>query len=203
MSFRQTTVPIAILFLLLSNAVTASAAVVWHAPGWSYRAQIKVVSNSGEVDVAAVRIRHAGMVCEDGRDYRIFNAAGKPVPYQITYHDARRDTLISFRCAGLDERFYIYFGKPDAQADPMRAITKEQPGAGPPKPGPAAGGWIPKAGLVLRTMRRPKNVDNPKTIDELTQLLQQAHQPDGAAYRANISDGFNPFGDSFQFISTG
>ena len=121
MSFRRTTVPIAVLFLLLSDAVTASAAAVWHAPGWSYRAQIKIVSNSGKVDVAAVRICHAGMACEDGRDYRIFDAAGKPVPYQITYHHPRRDTLISFRCLGLDERFYIYFGKPDAQADPLRA----------------------------------------------------------------------------------
>ena len=50
-----------------------------------------------DADTAAVRI-HAGAAAPTANDYRIFDAAGQRVPYEVTYHDPARDTLISFRC---------------------------------------------------------------------------------------------------------
>lgn len=201
MSFRRTINVASALLGVLSMVLTASARVPWHAPDWPYRAVVKVTSNRAKVDVAAVRIRHAGTALEDGRDYRIFDGAGRPVPYQITFHDARRDTLISLRCGRVEENFYVYFGRSDPNVDPMRAIAEQRPGAGAPKPGPAAGGWVPKAGLVLTTMRRPRDAANPNSIDELTKLIEQSAGLDGADYHNNIGDGVNRFGDSDYFIS--
>jgi len=182
--------------------IASPAAVDWHAPGWSHRAVVKVTAaGSAGVDVAATRLTHAGVARPDGDDYRIFDAAGRPVPYQLVYHAPRWDSLISFRCDRPGRTFYIYFGKDDAGPDPMRAIVDERPGAGAPKAGAAAGGWIPRAGLVLVTMRRPREVDNPKTVEQLERLIEQSPRLDGAGYRHNICDGFNPFGDSDYFIS--
>ena len=187
--------------LMLGATTPALAQPAWHAPGWSHRAVVKVgVAGSGS-DTAAVRILHAGTARDDGRDYRLFDGAGRPVPYAITYHAPGRDTLISFRAAVPGGTFGVYFGKADAPPDAMRALVDPQPGAGPPQPGPAAGGWIPRAGLVLTTMRRPPEIDNPKTVDAMAALITQSPRIDGAAYRRNIRDGVNPFGDSDHFIS--
>ncbi len=196
------------LSISLAVAVTfwavapALAQPKWHAPGWLHRAVVKVgKAGSQGVDTAAVRILHAGAARDDGRDYRIFSSAGQPAPYEITYHAPGRDTLISFRAAAPGGTFYIYFGKTDAPADPMRAVAKPGTGAGPPQAGPAAGGWIPRAGLVLTTMRRPAEVENPKTVEAMATLIARSPRLDGAAYRRNIRDGVNPFGDSDHFIS--
>ena len=186
------------LVLLLAGAARA---LDWHAPGWQRRAVVDIASKAGGVDVAAVRIYHGGDAAPDANDYRIFDEAARPVPYQVTWHHPRRDTLLSFRCASGQGTFAIYYGKPDAGRDPLRAIDQTEPGKGAPRPGPGADGWIPRAGLVLTTMRRPREADNPKSIEQLTDLISQSPGPDGAGYRARISDSFNPFGDSDYFIS--
>ncbi|MEX0654761.1 MAG: PKD domain-containing protein [Phycisphaeraceae bacterium] len=186
-------------------ALTASvthAAPNWHADEYRYRAIVELRDNGSEgVDVAAVRIRHAGMTRDDAHDYRLFSADGQPVPYQVTFHDPQRDTLISFRSPNDEGTYYIYFGHADADIDPHRARLNERPGTGPPTPGPAADGWIPRAGLVLATHRRPRDTPNPDTPDDFAALLTHAPGPDGAAYRRNIADGYNPFGDSDHYLS--
>ena len=194
------------LALIVAATSTATSALAtpqnWHAPGWSHRAVVKVTGGAGGgVDVAAVRIIHAGVARTDGADYRIFDESRNAVPYEITFHAPGRETLISFRSPRPAGVFFVYFGKADAAADPMRAVVDPRPGAGPPDPGPSAGGWIPRAGLVLTTMRRPRDADNPKTVNELATLMEKSARPDGAGYRSNIRDGYNPFGDSDYFIS--
>ena len=179
----------------------SASAMDWHASGWSQRAIVGIASKAGNVDVAAVRIYHAGKAAADGNDYRVFDEAGRAVAYQVTYHHPERDTLLSFRCDSGGGRFAIYYGKPGSLRDPMRAIDNAKPGSGPPKPGPAAGGWIPRAGLVLTTMRRPQEADNPKSIEQMAELIEQSPGLDGAGYRNRISDSFNPFGDSDYFVS--
>ena len=138
--------------LLLAGA---GRAMDWHASGWSRRAVVGIASKSPGINVAAVRIHHGGDAAADGDDYRIFDQAGRPVAYEVTYHHPQRDTLLSFRSSG-GGTYAIYYGKPGAWRDPMRAVADTAPGGGPPRPGPRAGGWIPRAGLVLTTMRRPR-----------------------------------------------
>lgn len=178
----------------------------WHAAGWRCRATVRIDQAGSEgVDTAAVRIHHAGLAQADGDDYRVFDAAGRPVAYQIDYHHPRRDTLIRFRARfraePADRTFTIYFGNDQAGADPHRAIVDERPGGGPPRPGEKADGWVPRAGLVLITMRRPEDTPNPGTVAELAALIDASPGLDGAEYVRNISLGVNPFGDSDFFIS--
>ena len=202
--------------LLFAGAKSFAQDIPWHSAGWNYRALVAVdPKGTTGVDVAWVRILHAGLAAPTGNDFRIFDASGQPVPYQITHHDPARESLISFRCPPGQTNFAIYFGKADAPVDRMRAITPafDQVGAGEPKPGPGAGGWVPKAGLVLSTLRRPLppkqdlddvanyKDDNPNTPAEMAAMIKNNRGIDGAGYRGNISDGYNPFGDTDYFIS--
>ena len=195
---RRWVTPISCCALLLLAG--AGRAMDWHASGWSRRAVVGIASKSPGVDVAAVRIHHGGDAAADANDYRIFDQAGRPVAHQVTYHHPQRDTLLSFRCDG-GGTFAIYYGKPAAPRDPLRAVADDAPGGGPPRAGPGAGGWIPRAGLVLTTMRRPRETANPKSIEQLTELIEESPGLDGAGYRDRISDSYNPFGDSDYFIS--
>ncbi|NQT92444.1 MAG: PKD domain-containing protein [Lentisphaerae bacterium] len=152
------------------------------------------------MDVAVLRLRHGGMVDAPANNIRIFGGNGNPLPYEVTHHDPRRDTLVSFRCVDPAGLFFVYYGKSNSPPDPMRA-TSASPGDGPPSPGSAAAGWIPRAGLVLATMRRPPGEPNPGTWEDMKSMMSASPGTDGAGYRANISDGMNPFGDSDFYIS--
>ncbi|OQA01861.1 MAG: PKD domain protein [Planctomycetes bacterium ADurb.Bin412] len=201
MNFQRPFTVAYILSSVLPGMASSAFSQDWHVPDWPYRAILLVMEKDRDVDVAAVRIHHSGTAHPQGYDYRIFDSAGKPVPWQLTFHDPRRDSLLSFRCPAPQDTFTIYFGKPDADVDPMQAIADPRPGSGPPAAGPAAQGWIPRAGLVLTTLRRPRDLDNPATVTDLARLIEQSPGPDGAEYRKNISDGVNPFGDSDYFLS--
>ncbi len=200
--------PLLLLALALALAPSA-AALPWHAEGWPNRA---VVHHDGGgspgVDVAAVRIRHGGAAAAGA--LRIFDEDANAVPYLVTYHHPGRDTLISFRAPDAGRKYAIYFGNSNAEPDPMRATESIMPGAGagagagPPNAGPGAGGWVPKSGLVLTTMRRPVPedlTDNPRSVADMKRLIESSPGLDGAGYRHNISDSLNPFGDSDYFIS--
>ena len=191
--------------LLLCVTIPALAGaddLPWHADGWSHRAVVAVADRADAgVDAAAVAVHHAGLARADANDYRIFDAAGAPVPYEVVYHHPHRRSLIHFRADVGPEPFAVYYGHADAPPDTRRALSKPGPGHGPPTPGPDAGGWIPRAGLVLTTMRRPTDLPNPRTVEDLGGLIAASPGLDGAGHRANISDSFNPFGDSDYFIS--
>jgi len=186
---------------LLALGRPATAAEPWHAPGWPLRAVVEVTGAGTGGDTAAVRVHHAGTARPDGRDVRVFDAGGRPVPWHLAYHAPRRDSLISFRAPDPKGTFYVYFGKADAATDPRQTRLDPRPGAGPPAPGPKADGWIPRAGLVLATLRRPTEAPNPETVEQMARLIADSPRPDGAGYRRNIRDGVNPFGDSDHFIS--
>ncbi len=187
----------------LASPAAADESPGWHLPDWSHRAVVEVKGGGGEdVDVAGVRIRHAGLAREDGNDYRIFDADGEPVPYELVYHHGAQDSLISFRTPLPEGRFAVYFGNEQAEVDPRRAVVDHRRiASGPPEPGPQADGWIPRAGLVLTTLRRPKDDENPLTPEQMQALIDASPRPDGAAYRRNISDAYNPFGHSDYYIS--
>ncbi len=183
-------------FVLLS---LLGADPAWQASDFSHRAIVEITqpSDDTEVDVAAVKVLTQGRCRPDGHDLRVLNSAGQPIPFQITFLDSPRYTLISFRADGAKpgSRFGIYFGNPAATRAVEQVIVEEMSGAGAP-----TGSWIPHAGLVLTTKQRPEG-DNPNTIDEFTKLWSTSPAAHGARYQRKISDGFNPFGSSDDYLS--
>ncbi|MCX7423526.1 MAG: PKD domain-containing protein [Planctomycetia bacterium] len=172
---------------------------VWQAADFSQRAIVEIAQSSEDaaVDVAAVKVLTLGRCRADGFDLRVFDAAGKPVPFQVTFLDAAHSALISFRAsdAKAGSQFVVYFGNAGASRAAEQINVPEVPGAGAPQ-----GDWVPHAGLVLTTKQRPEG-DNPKTIEEFTKLWSDSVRPHGARYQRRISDGFNPFGSSDDYLS--
>jgi hypothetical protein len=175
----------------------AVAADPWHRPGWEARAIVEVHKPSAEagVDTVGARVLCQGQAKPDGSDYRVADAAGNAVPFQLMFHDAARYSLISFRCTDPRQRFFIYFGNPKADRAPEQVVVDSTPGAGPPK-----GSWIPHFGLVLETMHRPQG-KNPETPADMAKLIAGSRAKHGARYQRRISDGYNPFGSSDYYIS--
>jgi hypothetical protein len=116
------------------------------------------------VDTAGVKVLCQGRGKADGSDYRVLDAAGKAVPFQLMFHDGARYSLISFRATNPRERFFIYFGNPQAKQAAEQIVVDPVPGAGPPK-----ADWIPHYGLVYATIQRPEGA-NPKTVPEMAKL---------------------------------
>jgi tetratricopeptide (TPR) repeat protein len=181
--------------VFFTNAVLASPP--WHLAQWRERAVVTIPQPQPdrEVDTAAVRILCQGQARPDGADYRVLDASGNPVPFQIMFHDAGRYSLISFRAAEPRQTYYIYYGNPQADRAAEEIVADPAPGAGPPK-----SGWLPHYGLVYTTLRRPDE-DNPKTVAEMAALLAASPGKDGARYQRTIANGFNPFGSSDNYIS--
>src|SRR2546428_11872785 len=94
---RQSVVSLCCLIL----AGAAQAADPWHLPGWQARAVVEIPQplTDASVDTASLKILCQGHAKPDGSDYRVLDAAGKPVPFQLEFHDAGRYSLISFRAA--------------------------------------------------------------------------------------------------------
>src|SRR5262249_4007214 len=91
---------------LLLLAPDAWAADPWHLPGWQARAIVEIPKPLAEpgVDTAGVKVLCQGRAKPDGSDYRVLDAAGKPVPFQLTFHDAARYSLISFHAENPQQR---------------------------------------------------------------------------------------------------
>ena len=178
-------------------AADAWAADPWHLPGWQARAIVEIPRPLAEpgVDTAGVKVICQGRAKPDGSDYRVLDAAGKPVPFQLTFHDAARYSLISFRVENPGKRFYIYFQNPQASRAAEQVAAYPPPGSGPPK-----GSWVPHYGMVLETLQRPEG-ENPQTIADMTKLIAGSKTKYGARYQQRIADGYNSFGPSDYYIS--
>ena len=178
-------------------AFTLIAASAGPEPGWQARATVAIPKPQTitGIDTAAVRIDCQGRGKADGSDYRVRDSAGKPVPFALVFHDPARSSLIAFRCADPKGTYTVDFGNPQAERAPEQIAIDPSPGAGPPK-----GDWIPRQGLVYQTIRRPKG-ENPKTVEELKALIDGSDAKYGARYQRRISDGYNPFGPSDDYIS--
>jgi tetratricopeptide (TPR) repeat protein len=182
---------------LVLTAAPAFAADPWHLAGWQARAVVEIPQPlaDAKVDTAAARVLCQGLAKPDGSDYRVLDAAGKPVPFQLTFHDAGRYSLIAFRAANPKQRYFIYFGNAQAERAKEQVVVDPTPGAGPPK-----GEWVPHYGLVLETIQRPAG-DNPQTPADMDKLIRASPYKHGARYQRRISDGYNPFGSSDYYIS--
>jgi hypothetical protein len=136
-----------------------------------------------------------GRAKANGSDYRVLDAAGKPVPFQLAFHDAARYSLISFRCDNPKQRYFVYFDNPKATRAPEQVVDNPRPGAGPPK-----GAWVPRYGFVLQTWERPKG-DNPRKVADLEKLLAGSKVKYGGRYQRRVAEGYNVFGPSDYYIS--
>src|SRR5579871_2211548 len=139
-----------VVVTLLGLALAADSAA-WHLAGWHERAVVEITEPAAEADVdtAAVKVLLAGRGRPDGNDLRVLDAAGQPVPFELTWHDAPHYALLSFRAAGAKkgQRYFAYYGNPQAER-----AAEQVPAPGPPGSGPPQAGWIPRAGLVLATL---------------------------------------------------
>ncbi|HKI35542.1 MAG TPA: PKD domain-containing protein [Gemmataceae bacterium] len=196
-SFAPLRLCVRCLFVFLLAAIPVRAADPWHLADWQARVVVEIPKPLAEpgVDTAAVRVLCQGLAKADGSDYRVLDAAGKPVPFQLTFHDAARYSLLSFRAADTKGRFFVYFGNPKAERAKEQVVVDPKPGAGPPK-----GEWVPRYGLVLETVERPEG-KNPETVEDMAKLLAGSKAKHGARYQRRISDGYNPFGSSDYYMS--
>ncbi len=191
---------------LVCLALAADAAAPWHLAGWQERAVVEIAEPAAEpdVDTVAVKVLLQSRGRPDGNDLRVIDTAGQPVPFELTWHDAPHYALVAFRATAVkpSQRFFVYYGNLQAER-----AAQQVPAPGPPGSGPPKADWIPRAGLVLATLERPrpptdnKKDDNPQNEEELAQLIARSPGKCGARYQRNISDGFNPFGASDFYIS--
>lgn len=184
-------------FLAGSLMAFVAAAAPWQQEGWQERAIVTIAkpADDKDCDTAAVKVLCQGHARPDGADYRVLDGHGRPLPFQIMFHDAARYSLISFRASDPSETYFIYYSNPQAARAAEEIVADLRPGAGPPN-----GVWAPRYGLVYTTLRRPEG-DNPKTVDEFAALVAASPGKDGARYQRRISDGFNPFGSSDNYLS--
>jgi tetratricopeptide (TPR) repeat protein len=191
---RRTMLSLLGVFLTFS---AASAADPWHLAGWQARAVVEIATLATEagVDTAGARILCQGKARADGGDYRVLDAAGKPMPFQLLFHDAGRYSLITFRCLDPKQRYFVYYGNPTAERSAEQVIGNLTPGSGPPK-----GAWVPKYGFMLQTIQRPEG-DNPKTVADMMKLIEGSKAKYGGRYQRRVADGYNPFGPSDDYIS--
>ncbi|MFO0879364.1 MAG: PKD domain-containing protein [Gemmataceae bacterium] len=185
------------LLMLLVGSVPALGADPWHLAGWNARAVVEIGKASPEpgCDVCGVQVLTHGRVQADGRDLRVTDAAGKPVPFLVHFLDAPRYALLSFRAENPKGRYFVYFDNPAATRAAEELRDQPTPGVGPPK-----GAWIPRYGFVLETIERPAG-DNPRTVEELTKLIGASKVRHGARFQRRVADGYNSFGPSDNYIS--
>jgi tetratricopeptide (TPR) repeat protein len=113
----------------------------------------------------------------------------------IQFHDAARYSILSFRATDTNRTYYVYSGNPGAARAAEQVAFDARLGAGPPQ-----APWVPRAGLVLTTLRRPEGA-NPMTSDEMAKLIAGSPTAYGARFQRRIADGYNPFGPSDMYMS--
>jgi tetratricopeptide (TPR) repeat protein len=193
---------VAVALLALITPI-APAAELWHLPGWTVRAAVEITKAAADkaVDCASVKVLLHGRGRVDWSDFRVTDAAGKAVPFQVTFRDPAHYALITFQCADPKAKYFVYFGNPSAARAAEEVVVDDKPGAGPPK-----GKWVPRFGLVYETRVRPrakeiKDETNPMTVAEYAKLLAASPRKLGARQQPRIADGYNPFGSSDYYLS--
>ncbi len=185
-------------WLVLSAEINAEP---WHEDGWQFRCIVEIPQPqiAAVVDAAAVKILLCGRAKPDGSDLRVRDGAGTAVPFQLVFHDPARYALLLFRATNPRQRYYVYFGNPIATRATEQISDWPSPGSGPPL-AMASGGWTPLQGLTLTALERP-DVPNPEKFDEMKKIIAASKRPLGARFQRRISDGYNSFGSSDNYVS--
>jgi len=147
---------------------------VWWNDAWSHRQVIEITTpdESGSINTARAEVDTQGLCAPDGRDVRVFDAAGKPVPYEVL---AVREGVatIEFAAEPKMRRYVVYYGNPRAKPE-RHTWTKR------------------RGGLHLKTLHNPGRRP-PWSWSQMQALLARATRVIGEGPRPKIDDGENPF----------
>lgn len=159
-----------------------SAADTWWNPAWNFRKQIQVRGAAREAgsDTAVVQFSTAGNTLADGADIRIVDSAGKEAATRVVNVGPGDRVLVAFQMAPSVSDYFAYFGHP---SPPARA--------GKP--------YEFQAGLLEEVRELGKGSVN--SWKEVQQLLQNSPTVMGRRFVGQISQGFNPFGRGWDYIS--
>ncbi len=188
---------VTLLLLQMVASATAAPPQPWFDASWRYR--VELTSEKGEGDVAWVTVALGDRAASDGRDLRLVDADGRSRPFEVLHHDAGFTTTLRFfvephKAANT----WLYYG--NAKAPSSKAFDSRLPAADPALPGALPRPWQAQRGVLLRTYHR-KDAPHAEKLETIRQRIAAASQQ-GAGYRPNgISDGFNPFGQSDNYLS--
>lgn len=154
----------------------------WWNPKWKARREVEVraVPPKYEGDeVGYVEFWTAGNLKPDGSDLRVV-AEGALTPYKIIQIGPGDYCKLSFRLARNAATYYIYYGNPSAPEEKQD--------------------WEPKRGLLLE-IRRYRGPGF-QTWDQMKESLDQAKSSVmGRQYVPNVFHGYNPFGETVNYLS--
>ncbi len=179
----------AIILLAMFHCAVAGAADSASHP-WTlqqpYRVQIDCPPALG--DVAQVTVTLAGRTTDKGDELQLVDDQGNERPFEIAYHDPQLQTVLAFPVPdGKPATFWLYFGGAKAAAASTTQTDSSQRG------------WEPMAGILLRTYRKPEAY-SPRYLPIFRAMLKEATLQ-GGGFVENISQGYNLFGPSQQYMS--
>ena len=180
---RMAIVICALLFPVLSAGIAqAQNAGKWWNRNWRYRKRVKTPGKG--TGAYHIWLRTGNRAAADGRDLRVVDPAGQPLPSRTLHsRDTGRHLVMFPRSDKAEEAsgnvYSIYFGNPSA---------------GPPPT------FNPGSGLTLQTRPLPEGTDV-STWEDARQALQRARTVHGMGFRNRIFDGYNPYGPQDGYIS--
>ncbi len=175
------TVIIVLILLLLSFGTSASlieGQQVWFLDGWQNRAFLKVNRRAGS-ESAFVEFYSGGLCRQDGSDIVVVDSYGKVVPCRITTIGPGDRYLITYELTGANS-YVLYYNNPAPS-------------------GISVGDYSRRDGLLLKVFRLVG--DKCKDIDQLTTIVNESKTLVGSGYRRRIFDGYNPYGDSDNYLA--
>jgi tetratricopeptide (TPR) repeat protein len=103
-----------LLGLILAPPAARAQTADWWNPNWPYRVRIDCPAGPG--DVACVSVTLADRTTDTGRDLRLIDITGQPVPFEILHHDPQYTTLVAFRVPPNEAAtVHLYYGNSRAQ----------------------------------------------------------------------------------------
>ncbi|HIE43443.1 MAG TPA: tetratricopeptide repeat protein [Candidatus Omnitrophica bacterium] len=174
-----------LIFLLALSIYYQSsfAQVEWWDESWECRKTVELSVTSliigHQPEVARVSFTNGGYIREDASDIRVIDTMGRFIPYKVIYSKPYAYTTIAFKTTSPQERYYIYFGNPQARAPKYD--------------------WDFEAGLILET--RKKGRGDAGSWLQMKRLLRASREVYGRGFVPNIFLGYNPYGPDDNFIS--
>jgi tetratricopeptide (TPR) repeat protein len=170
-----------LLLVWLSSGQTVSAAdAAWWRPEWNYRRHVRLEAAPKQSSrVAWVRFSIPDQCHAAGADVRIVDSQGNPCRMSLLFYDPALYGVVAFEIPDNQSECWLYQGNPAVSA-------------------PAAA-WEPQAGVFLLTARLNLEAAGNNRMQDMVQSLRKPNPAFGAGFRAQIWDGFDPFGEPSRF----
>jgi len=126
---------------------------------------------------AYVEFFSAGQCDQNGADIRLFDEKGNAVPHRIMSVGPGDRFLIAFKLTE-SNKYFLYYSQPTAAPVPS---------------------WDPQCGVFLRTYSRPSGTSN--SVAEIEAMVRSVRFLLGSGYRPMVFDGYNPYGNSDDYVS--